>query len=144
MTESQRSFYIFNTPITISHSLALPNVGGICRRQRLLSNYEFIHSTNFSNESNGNEREIFKGNAFGPVTGMGFLPMDSVEEWMGTQSLEFLADGLSQPSQRSDHSEMFNNRTTKPATWIDDIGKGKEWDMVMGVLKYKNCVVILS
>ena len=135
---------VLNLSLNDLTTLALPNIGGICRRQRLLSNYEFIHSTNFSNESNGNEREIFKGNAFGPVTGMGFLPMDSVEEWMGTQSLEFLADGLSQPSQRSDHSEMFNNRTTKPATWIDDIGKGKEWDMVMGVLKYKNCVVILS
>lgn len=124
---------VLKTKLNDKACLTLSNVGGISRRQRLLMTFfRMSHRPILSDDARTASRKDFemKG-ALGPMTRNGYLPMDSVEDWMGSQSVEVVAVAPSPQPFRTDGLDKLDGAESKPATWIEDVGKGKEWDLVI-------------
>lgn len=80
-----------------------------------------------------------RGGGLGPVTKLGILAMDSVEDWVGKSKLEIInldtVDRLRLAREAGSNVATSNDTTTgdefvKPDTWVEEVGVGKEWDKV--------------
>lgn len=93
-----------------------------------------------------------RGGGLGPSTSNGSLAMDFLEDWMGRMNLAVLSgrdDGgfrsSAQTSAKGGQADSKGPQVSaveqgRPSTWVEDIGQGKEWDKVVGYIRFSDAI----
>jgi hypothetical protein len=121
-----------------SHNIYLSSIGDTARRTSAFITKPLAPSgfkpSFILSESELKKCEIARGGGIGPLSHLGILAMDSVEDWMGSQAPEVLQVGTKSAPIRSKDNEVqrpsASAGTTSKSNWVQDVGKGKEWDLV--------------
>lgn len=83
-----------------------------------------------------------RGGGIGPLTKLGVLAMDLIDDY-GVKSypeaLQFSDSAVKRGDNYGDSSaEVPAGLTTLPPTWVEDVGVGKEWDRISAYLRFSD------